>query len=328
VGAAVLVVDLGADRRARATALARTLGPTLVAMLTMFAVNASRGQNAARPVVWHPPGRADLAVLVDTVGQWVLGDRTKAVLRATAALVVPVLALVAWRLVARARPRHVQTGSVLAEPPEAGVASPGRVGLALAAFAVAQLVVIALTSALLDADVSFDRRLALPVELACTVLVVGVLASWPRRAALGVGLCVVAAVARTQVTTGPFPQGLAVPEPAAPQPAYELVGAVPAGHPIATNVPEFLWAATGRASVVSPASHDKLTDRDVDDFEAQLAEMGRLVGERNGVLLILRTPLPTLTRPDEVARILPCAAVTYEDDLALVYDLTPCAPAR
>lgn len=321
IGAAVAVAVLAFDHAARPRAhlgmLARTVGPSFAALVTIFVVNAARGPQAARPVVWHPPDRTDLDTFTDTVGFWLLGNRGHRT-ATLAALVVAALAGGAlWWFVRRAVPHEAP--ATRTTPP-----SPRRVAVALAVFGAVQLAVLLLTSALLDADVSFDRRLMYPTELAVVLLVVGIVAVAPRRAT-SVALCLAIVVLERRMSAGPYPQGLSVPDGAPPEAIFEVLDREPPERIIATSVPEFVWAATGRASIVAPSAYDKLRDRPNPRYETELVTLGRAVGARGGVLLIQRIESPRLTRPSDVERLLPCASIRYEDAQALLYDLTPCA---
>jgi hypothetical protein len=71
-----------------------------------------------------------------------------------------------------------------------------------------------------------------------------------------------------------------------PPQLYQLVADLPADTVLAANVPESLWRDTRRASIVAPARHDKLSGRDIPDLSGRLREMGRLVGERGGMLVL------------------------------------------
>lgn len=317
VAAAVLAFDQSARPRGHLGSLARTVGPSLAALATMFVVNAARGPGAARPVVWHPPGRTDLDTFGDTVGFWLLGNRGHRTATLAAVVVAALVGGALWWFVRRGGSQSSPTAPPA--PP-----SPRRVAVALAVFGVVQLAVLLVTSALLDADVSFDRRLMYPTELAVVLLVVGVVAVAPRPA-VSVALCLALVVLERRASAGPYPQGLSVPDGAAPEAVFEVLDREPSDRIIATSVPEFVWVATGRASIVAPAAFDKLRDRPNPRYEAELVELGHAVGARGGVLLIQRIESPRLTRPSDVARLLPCASIRYEDAQALVYDLTPCA---
>jgi hypothetical protein len=57
-----------------------------------------------------------------------------------------------------------------------------------------------------------------------------------------------------------------------------------------------------------------------------LGELGRLVGERDGLLLLQNIRPPRNLSPQETAAYLPCAKLIYRDDEGLLYQLRPCAP--
>ncbi len=325
IGAALAVALLAFDRRAtvsrQVATLARTVGPSVLALGAVFAANAWRGPNAARPVVWHPPGTVDARLFVSTAGLWLLGDGSNARLQVGALIALACVASAAWW--AWNRPDVVfaadlENDSTRYDP------TVRRVAVALVAFAATQIAVLLVTTTWLDADVSFDRRLMLPAELAFGILVVGVIAAVPRPA-LAIAACAVLVALRAQVTTGTYPQGLSVPDGAAREAVFAELDTYPPDVVIATSVPEFVWASTGRGSIVSPAAYDKLTAQENPHFAADLLELGRLVGEKHGLLVVQHVESPRLTRPSDVARLLPCAATVYDDDHNLIYDLTPCA---
>lgn len=325
VGAAVGVALLAFDRRAtparHVATLARTVGPSVVVLGAMFAANAWRGPNAARPVVWHPPSGVDARLFVSTAGLWLLGDGSDARLRGGALIVLACVGAATWW--AWNQPGRVFAADIDSSSKNDDLGTR-RIAVALVAFAITQIAVLLVTTTWLDADVSFDRRLMLPAELALEILVLGVIAAAPRPA-LAIGACAVLVALRAQVTTGPYPQGLSVPDGAPPEAVFVQLDSYAADVVIATSVPEFVWASTGRASIVAPAAYDKLTAQANPHFASDLVELGRLVGERHGILLVQRVESPRLTRPSDVARLLPCATTLYDDDRNLIYDLTPCA---
>jgi hypothetical protein len=295
----------------------------MLAVVARFGVNAARGAGEARPVAWHPPGVEDVKVLLGTLGIWTIGERRNHdVLYEASALVFAAVLLAAWLLLTR---RATGTTPETQLDGSSPTASPARIGVALGAFALTQMLVLLATSWLLDNDVSFDLRLMLPAELAIGILVIGALAARPP-VVFSVLVMTVCLFARLHLSTGPFPQGLAVPHPPTYDPIFDALAPYPADTVIATSVPEVVWGTTGRASIFSPAEYDTLSGRKTADLDDKLRELGRLVGARGGLLLLQRVESPRLTRPSDVARVLPCAHVVDENGSALLYDLAPCAP--
>jgi hypothetical protein len=307
--------------------IARVALPALAAVGATLLSGALRHADSARPVAWHPPGRYDIHALADVVGMWLVGDQGST-LRRWSALVVAVVATALVVHLWRSR-RRATTATEVANAP----APVAAVLVGLGALVVAHVGVLLVTSALLDTDVTADRRLLLPVELAVVVAAAAVVAR-ARLRILGWSALAGFVWLRLALPVPFFPEGLAWPARRdTPRPElYRLTADLPDDTIIATNEPEAVWRDTRRASIVAPAREDKLTGRPVPDFPERVAEMGRLVGARRGVL-VFETPrvlgididVPRVLNTDEVARYLPCAEPMVEAPEGTIYDLAPCA---
>ena len=272
----------------------------------------------------------DLHVLVGAVGAWVSGERSTGIMRLLTVLVfIGTAILLAWH---RTRPTAI-------------------VAWALGVYVLGQLGVLVITAAMLDADVSFDRRLLLPVEVTVVLLWAATattaarstrgpatrstsIALWPVSARscagrsfapLGFMAVTLFALSRLWVPTIGFPQGLGKPGHPPPDPILVALADYPPDIVIATNIPEEVWTATGRASIVAPAPINKLSGRATANFEEQVVEMGRLVGRRNGILVVLRTDSLRALRTGDIVQWLPCASLVVEQANGQIYDLRPCS---
>jgi hypothetical protein len=315
-GAFALLYRPASPVRERLRTAARVIAPSVVAFVANLAVGAIRHGDGARPIAWHPPDSGDVHRLLDVLGLWSLGARHTPALRMAALALVIGLAVLARR-------------TARAPEPE-----PRRVASALGVLVTTHIAVLAVTSALLDTEVTADRRLMLPAELAVAVFVAGRLAAErPRVAVAGVLALIVAG--RLVAPNGPVPEGTAAPEPGPRGALYDAVAALPGDTVIVANAPEVLWRETRRASIVAPAAYEKLSGRWAQDFPERVAEMGRVAGARRAVLVVevprflgVVVENPRVLSTDQVAQDLPCAQPLEELPEGVIYDLSPCASSN
>jgi hypothetical protein len=313
VGAAVVVVLASQTWRERAIRAARVGAPAVVALVSALVIAALRHGDSPRPIAWHPPGRYDITALVDVTGMFAVGNQEAAVRRVAAVGVVVVCAALAGIALTHARRARAAT-------------------VVLGAVAGAQLAVLLVTSTWLDTDVTADRRLMLPVELAVVVFAVSALCLLPPRWATWPVVAGIVAV-RAVLPVGIWPEGVDVPHMGDPRPQlYDAVANLPESTIIVTNAPEAIWRDDRRASIVAPARMEKLAAEEIPDLPGRLAEMGRLVGELGGVLVLedprvfgIPVDNPRVLNPLEVTEHLPCAQILVETFEGFIYDLTPCA---
>jgi hypothetical protein len=195
------------------------------------------------------------------------------------------------------------------------------------------LAVLTFTKSLLDTDVTADRRMMLPVELVTMCIVGSAVVTAPALVRLVGSAAVVGLIALRLVSPiGPFPEGVAAPRVMPRNSLFDAVAALPRSTIIVTNDPEGVWRDTGRPSIFAPASTNALTGREVSDLPGRLEEMGRIVGERRGRLVLINPQIfgvpiriPRILSPAEVETYLPCALIVDMPADGFIYDLAPCA---
>jgi hypothetical protein len=144
----------GAGRRGLGRAAA---SPTVVVFVT--GAIALPAAHQSPPGRGHPPGRDDVAALFDVVGMWTVGAKSRAVIRTTAVVFMPSPLSSAGRALG-GRGASVRR-----------MTAHRAIAIAIGVLPWHQLAAIIVTSALLDADVTADRRILVPVELLAVVLV-------------------------------------------------------------------------------------------------------------------------------------------------------------
>jgi hypothetical protein len=70
------------------------------------------------------------------------------------------------------------------------------------------------------------------------------------------------------------------------------------GEFIATNAPESLFLDTGRPSIIVPARGNAVTGEKNRNFDQQIRELGRVVAQRHGVVVLYLGNLGALAFPD------------------------------
>jgi hypothetical protein len=108
------------------------------------------------------------------------------------------------------------------------------------------------------------------------------------------------------VMLGPFVVGVAgsrgIPlrgfEPHRQDAFTHAIRALRPGEFIATNAPESLFLDTGRPSIIVPARGNAVTGEKNRNFDQQIRELGRVVAQRHGVVVLYLGNLGALAFPD------------------------------
>ncbi len=332
--AVVLVLDdSSAPARRRLRDAISVVMVTVVALAAFIALGKIRHGHGARPVAWHPLGLDEARAFVGTVGSWVVGDRSDIAMRSAAIVAIALIAFATRRLWRTRATLHPATSAPHGAPM---VPTASRVGASLGAFALAHMAILVVTRTWLDADISADRRLLLPIEIVVVVVVASWFVTVPRvHRTIAFTVLVALVAARAFTPTNPLPEGIGSPPPPhAPNELHAYVLALRADTVLVTNAPEALWRETRRGSIYAPDPYAKLSGRFIDDqrLAEQLGEMGRLAGARGAVLVVERLVLfgmtiesPRILSPSQVERYLPCAEVQLDVAAGVLYDLSPCA---
>ena len=332
--AVVLVLDdSSAPPRRRLRDAISVVMVTVVSLAAFITLGKIRHGDGARPVAWHPLGLDEARAFVGTIGSWVIGDRSDTAMRFAAIVVIALVAFATRRLWRMRSTLYPATRSP--EKPRV-VPSVSRVGASLGALALAHMAILIITRTWLDADISADRRLLLPIEIVAVVVVASWFVTMTRVHRTFAFTVLVALVgARAFTPTNPLPEGIGSPPPPhAPNELHAYVLALRADTVLVTNAPEALWRETRRGSIYAPDPYAKLSGQFIDDrrLAEQLGEMGRLAGARGAVLVVERLVLfgitiesPRVLSPLQIERYLPCAGVKLDVPAGVLYDLRPCA---
>jgi hypothetical protein len=328
VGVCAISIDLGRGWRSKLATAARTISPSLIAIVAVLAVGAARAADSARPLAWHPLEMVDLTRLEMIFGWWLTGNQSTSVMRtATVVIVVSMIGSVVFFIRRSNRREDPDRGRDAAAPRDE--LAPARCAIGLAIVVASQIAVLAVTASLLDDDVSFDQRLMLPAQLVVTILLTAAIGRVARtrtiRGSVGALILGMFVLTRITIAVGPFPEGLGVPTPPDHYAYIDVVDAFDRDVTIATNVPEILWRQTGRASIRTPSEYDILSGEPNDTFADQVVMLGSLVGARDGVLVLQNNDSRRVLGPAQVAKLLPCAAELYRDADGVLFDLRPCA---
>lgn len=296
VGGAVVVASAGPRPRARRWAAlygAGALAPT-VAWLAWVA--SRTGQATNRPWVLHPPGWDYLERGTVNVAEWVVAVRLPA---AAAAVVVAGLAVAGWRALRGADPYR-----------RAALAPMGLCAATYGALVVFYRIFLDVTGRL-------DDRFLLVLHVAAVVAVAATVPSTLRtrmagglRALGGLAPALVVLVAVVSVADGLAWSAGAAADPDrrpggfggdlfATSDLLDLAVSLPPGAVVASNAPDVVYFHTGRVAERLPEVTHLLSGRANDDFDVELAELGRrLEASQGAVIYFTAIPARRLGMPD------------------------------
>lgn len=294
--------------RIAALLAAMGLGPlvlwVLVTRLTSDAVD-------VRPFRVHFPKADIYNTFVDTVSGWLVGpdgDRTAYVV--VLVVLVVIVAALGWFVLTERPPRGAD------EVERAQRVDSDRLLGVLALFVVSYVVVLYLTATLFDAGIVVEGRLLVPVQFAGAVLVVGLVYRAATRiggAAIAVGAAIVVVVFCAwpwrQIAQGyGTTSTLDLLDRGFPAPARSAIGdavaKLPPNVPVASTFPSGLYADSGHDVVFVPPRYDRMSGQRNDQFREQLIELGRVLGDQGGYLVLFPDPPVEFATYDELSRIM------------------------
>jgi hypothetical protein len=282
IGAAMLVAA-GAQWKHRMLAAVGVIAPSLL-FVVLWTRRDTGGSRA-----YHAPTMDDLRAATATFTGWIAtGAPTH--LRVVAVVIVGLLlvtaAIVVWR-------------TILPEPARALL-------LAVGLWTLGTLLVIVFTRTFFNAGVSFNSRLALPVEVGLVVLLGCAQTTRSRVAerALTAALIVVAVVAVFPwADRGAWREGFVAGRPTTagalgqstvsrPEPAISRAVRKLEGKTIVSDYPENVWTDTGRSAIRLPSKIDVTADRANADFAADMRSLHTILRPGDHIVLYQRDADP------------------------------------
>jgi hypothetical protein len=256
-------------------------GVSAAPLLAWKLLHVSAAAGPARELAFHPVGRGHAWQAIYTTSAWLLVPQAAPnVVR----LAVLGLAAVAVLLAAVARWRR-------------GEAAP-RIVAVCALFVGVYAAFLVLSLSFFDANTPLDDRILLPAFVAALVVgldLCGEAVASRRRAAvvivLGALLVVTTGqlVASARMAARGFDRGWGFSSRAWQEsPTLARVGALPAGTVAYSNAPEIVYLHTGQAPRALPRRTRLVTRQPNEAFDRELAEVGRDLRERCGVVAYFR----------------------------------------
>ena len=262
----------------------------------------------ARGLVSHLPGSVDLSTIAGTFGGWFGTGQATALRHVALAAALVLLAAAIWTAFGRGLPPSRRALTV---------------GLGLTGFFV--FLTVLFSRSFVDALVNFGYRHLLPVQIAVVLLVAAfrlpvTSGRWLRIGVYGAILvaALVAiwpwsargawrfAVPGRLTTIGAVRDGFPFPPE---DPAARVVSSLPEGSAIASDFPENVWLRTDRPVIQIPSRWDITADRANPDFDEEMRELERVMG--NGGYVVLygcharKRPLPGSVPDSDRARTAP-----------------------
>jgi hypothetical protein len=264
-----------------------------------------------RPFRLHFASSDIYNTFVDTVSGWVVGaDGDRTVFVVVLVVMVVIVAALGWFVFAERQPRDADDTAR-----EQRTDSNRLLGV-VALFVVSYVVVLYLTATFFDAGIVVEGRLLVPVQVAGAILVVGLVYRAVARigaTALAVGAAIVVVVFcawpwrqiaqgfGTTSTLDLLDRGF---PPLRRSTLGEAVAKLPPGVPVASEFPSGLYFMSGHDVVFVPPRYDRMSGTHNDQFKAQLTDLGRILGERQGYLALSPDPPVEFATYDELARIM------------------------
>jgi hypothetical protein len=186
----------------------------------------------------------------------------------------------------------------------------------LALFAGGYVVILFVSAALFDAGTSIEGRLLLPVQMAIVVVIIGLVHRVETRVA-GSAVALAAVVLIVLVCAWPWrtlAEGFGrvstldlIDRPAFPAPTRSplavAVGRLSDDAVVASTFPSTLWFGSGHDVIFIPPRRYQIAGETNDDFREQLVELGRILTQRRGYVVLYRDPPLEFVTLDELARL-------------------------
>jgi hypothetical protein len=197
-----------------------------------------------------------------------------------------------------------------------------RLNSILGGFAIVYFAVVVLSRYVFDRSVPIDARILAPLQPILYVLVVSLLwwtlQSRTRLRPPAIAACCLA------VIVGPIVVGVSesrtlVAHGFRPSEQTELTRAVrnlPRNQFIASNIPELISLEAGRASIILPMRVNPITDLQNRRFDVQIRELGRVVAQRRGVVVLYNAAFAALSFPnlEQLQRLTPLRPIVTVKD--------------
>lgn len=288
-----------------------------------------------RPIGFHPPGWRQFDTAVDTASSWLVGLDTDRAVRVVVLSALVVVSVALAVLIVRERPARPA-----GEDAREHDAEVKQLLGTLALFVAGYLLMVVVTNVFLDASTSLEGRLLVPVQIAGGILVLGlvhralVYRAGATVAAAAVVVVMVWCAWPARAIVRPFGSESTIsaldhsfPETAR-SPLADAAAELPAGAPLASNVPAKLFFDAGRGSIFLPPKQYLVAGTRNADFATQTRQLGRIFAARHGYIVLYDDASPALAQAADLAEHMTLVAAGRFRDGVLYRVAAPAARAK